>query len=64
MNSSFFHLGGYYNEQGNWVRTKFCFMSCGESCDCMPPGGIWHIGTENMYEEDGDWKSRSDGGPT
>lgn len=34
---------GYYDENGDWQRTKFCFVSCGDRCTCKPPGGIWHI---------------------
>lgn len=33
---------GYYDEHGNWQRTKFCFMSCGDRCDCGPPGGLYY----------------------
>lgn len=33
-------LNGYYDENGNWQRTKFCFVSCGQRCDCLPPGGL------------------------
>jgi hypothetical protein len=29
---------GYYNEEGYWTRTKFCFVSCGERCTCRAPG--------------------------
>lgn len=32
-------LNGYYDENGNWQRTKFCFMAC-RHCDCMPPSGL------------------------
>lgn len=35
--------GGYYDKNGNWVRLKYCFISCGEQCDCMPPNHQWHI---------------------
>ena len=30
-------MGGYYDKDGNWIRTKFCFAYCGEACNCMPP---------------------------
>jgi len=30
-------LHGYYDEDGSWIRTKFCFSQCPpEVCDCMP----------------------------
>lgn len=32
-------LNGYYNENGFWHRTKFCFRAC-THCDCGPPGGF------------------------
>lgn len=28
---------GYYDENGVWQRTKFCFVDCGERCTCKPP---------------------------
>ena len=34
---------GYYDENGYWKRTKFCFVSCGDRCTCLPPNGQWHI---------------------
>jgi len=30
---------GYYDECGQWQRTKYCFVSCGARCICLPPGG-------------------------
>ena len=30
---------GYYDEEGHWIRTKYCFVSCGARCDCGPPFG-------------------------
>lgn len=36
--------GGHYDNNGQWVRTKFCFVYCGpERCNCMPPGGVDHL---------------------
>lgn len=32
---------GFYDDQGNWQRTKFCFVDCGDRCTCKPPLGIW-----------------------
>ena len=34
-------LNGYYDVGGNWVRTKYCFVDCGDRCDCKPPGGVY-----------------------
>lgn len=35
---------GFYDEEGNWQRTKFCFTPCPpESCTCSPPK--LHLGT-------------------
>lgn len=33
---------GYYDDNGHWQRTKFCFRSCGEACTCGPPMGRWY----------------------
>lgn len=30
---------GYYDDEGHWRRTKFCFVSCGARCTCSPPNG-------------------------
>jgi len=32
--------GGYYDDTGHWQRLKYCFVSCGAACTCMPPGGL------------------------
>jgi hypothetical protein len=39
MSLDTFGLNGYYDDNGNWQRTKFCFMAC-QRCDCQPPGGL------------------------
>jgi hypothetical protein len=31
---------GYYDENGQWNRTKYCLVYCGASCDCGPPNGL------------------------
>lgn len=31
---------GYYDDNGDWQRSKFCFVSCGDACTCMPPFGV------------------------
>lgn len=36
-------LDGYYDDKGNWQRTKFCFVDCGGRCTCKPPLGVWTI---------------------
>lgn len=28
---------GFYDDDGHWQRTKFCFMHCGANCTCGPP---------------------------
>jgi hypothetical protein len=33
---------GYYDNHGEWQRTKFCFVSCGSNCTCMPPMGQFY----------------------
>lgn len=35
---SFPNLGGHYNKEGEWVRTKRCLFPC-SNCNCMPPNG-------------------------
>ena len=30
---------GYYDDEGMWQRTKFCFVYCRERCTCQPPMG-------------------------
>lgn len=39
MRSMWHFPDGYYDDTGNWQRTKFCFIDCGERCTCMPPAG-------------------------
>lgn len=52
-----FRRDGYYDDQGQWQRTKFCFRSCGERCTCMPLDG-------KMYSEQHDKrKQKSDSAP-
>lgn len=33
---------GYYDDNGDWQRSKFCFVSCGVACTCMPPFGAFY----------------------
>lgn len=33
---------GYYDDEGNWQRMKFCFVSCGHRCTCGPPGNLYY----------------------
>ena len=33
---------GYYDDNGEWQRTKFCHVSCGTECTCMPPFGAFY----------------------
>ena len=37
---------GYFDNDGKWVQTKFCFVSCGEECDCQPP---FHLLPPSIY---------------
>jgi hypothetical protein len=32
---------GYYDDEGNWQRTKFCFVQC-QHCTCQPPGLLFY----------------------
>jgi hypothetical protein len=41
--SQFYRRGGYYDDTGHWVRTKYCFVFCGLSCNCMPPLGLEYV---------------------
>lgn len=34
--------GGHYDDNGEWQRTKFCFVDCGDQCDCVPPFGQYY----------------------
>lgn len=34
--------GGYYDDTGHWVQLKHCFVYCGASCTCSPPGGVFY----------------------
>jgi hypothetical protein len=36
------HSGGYYDDEGNWQRRKYCFRDCGERCTCKPPNGRYY----------------------
>jgi hypothetical protein len=33
---------GYYDDTGNWQRTKFCFVDCGTRCTCRAPGNLFY----------------------
>ena len=43
--------GGHYDEEGNWQRLKFCFVSCGSRCTCRPPGGIYYSAAHDMRKK-------------
>lgn len=38
---------GYYDDNGEWQRTKFCHVSCGAECTCMPPFGAFYSPTHD-----------------
>jgi hypothetical protein len=42
--------GGYYDDNGQWQRLKFCFVSCGAACTCMPPGGLFYSAAQDKRE--------------
>lgn len=41
MTKSPIHLNGYYDDNGNWQKTKYCFQAC-THCNCRPPGNLWY----------------------
>ena len=43
--------GGHYNEEGKWIRTKFCFLPCYERCNCQPPNGVYQLPDSQTKEE-------------
>jgi hypothetical protein len=53
------HRDGYYDKDGQWQRTKFCFVYCGERCTCSPPNGIYNIKMKDEIEKRRD-KERKD----
>lgn len=43
---------GYYDADGNWQRTRYCFVACPpDKCTCKPPGGIWHKKQEGAMSQ-------------
>lgn len=48
--SLFTSRDGYYDEEGWWQRTKFCFVSCGARCTCMPPAGYYNAAYDKRRE--------------
>lgn len=47
---------GFYDENGVWQRTKFCFVQCpADKCTCHPPfepNPKWHHGAEQLDKKD------------
>lgn len=43
--------GGFYGEDGHWVKMKSCLISCGAMCDCEPPLGQYYRPPENKQDE-------------
>ena len=42
---------GYYDHDGQWQRTKYCFTDCGSRCDCGPPfGQHYNIATDTRLQ--------------
>jgi hypothetical protein len=54
-------LNGYYDETGHWQRTKFCFVSCGDHCDCGPPMGMYY---NPAYDRNKEQEVKQDDAPT
>lgn len=56
---------GYYDDTGNWQRTKFCFVQC-QHCTCQAPGGLFYSAAHDKRRlTEGDtikFGSQSDGG--
>lgn len=51
---------GYYDDTGNWQRTKFCFVQC-QHCTCGPPGGLYYnTAHDKRLKEKKDADSKSD----
>lgn len=43
---------GHYDDSGMWQRDKYCFVDCGEKCDCGPPGGnVYSIKHDKRTQE-------------
>lgn len=42
---------GYYDDNGEWQRTKFCHVSCGAECTCMPPLGAFYSAAHDKRRE-------------
>ena len=42
---------GYYDDDDKWVRTKLCFVDCGDACTCRPPGGVFNRKAKLMDED-------------
>lgn len=43
---------GYYDDAGNWRRSKFCFVDCGERCTCMPSMGQHYSPAHDKRKQD------------
>ena len=42
---------GYYDDDGSWQRTKFCFVDCGENCTCREP----RLGNPKLRGSSDEW---------
>lgn len=38
----FENINGYYDSCGYWQKYKFCFVYCGDKCDCGPPNNLYY----------------------
>lgn len=41
-------FNGYYDKNGTWQKMKYCFVYCGDRCDCGPPNGIYQLEKEEV----------------
>jgi len=49
-------LAGRYDDSGQWISMKHCFMSCEENCNCTPPDGVrdltlLHVQPSHKYKK-------------
>jgi hypothetical protein len=50
-------LSGHYDDHGYWQRDKFCFVSCGDACDCGPPMKRHYAQEHDKFHPDREYES-------